>query len=158
MKHHTLQFPLPVPGKHYTTFVNVGMHPLSRGTVHICSSDPLVAPAIDPNYLSNEADVDILIETFNFTNRILKTSPFKDIVRSYVVPSEEVLKPDAGLRDRMRDFIKQSCAPVFHPVGTAAMLPLADGGVVDSALKVYGTDNLRVVGSHLVCFGWQVCG
>jgi hypothetical protein len=139
-----------VPGKHYTTFVNVGMHPLSRGTVHICSSDPLVAPEIDPNYFSNEADMDILIETLNFTNKLLNTSPYKDIIRSYVTPSEEILKPDAGLRDRMREFIKQGCGPVFHPVGTAAMLPLADGGVVDSALKVYGTDNLRVVGNHLV--------
>jgi choline dehydrogenase-like flavoprotein len=38
---------------------------------------------------------------------------------------------------------------VYHPIGTAAMLPRSDGGVVDSSLKVYGTSNLRVVSEHI---------
>ncbi|KAH8845069.1 hypothetical protein MCOR01_002323 [Pyricularia oryzae] len=38
----------------------------------------------------------------------------------------------------------------LHPVGTAAMLPLELGGVVDTTLRVYGVDNLRVVDSSIM--------
>ena len=105
----------------------------------------MAAPLIDPNYFGNDADMETLIETLNFTTRLTQTPPFGNIVRSYVIPGGEALTPDAGLKDRMREYIKQGCGPVFHPVGTASMLPREDGGVVDSSLKVYGTDNLRVV-------------
>jgi choline dehydrogenase-like flavoprotein len=36
--------------------------------------------------------------------------------------------------------------PVYHPVGTAAMAPRADGGVVDTKFRLYGAANVRVVG------------
>ena len=38
----------------------------------------------------------------------------------------------------------------YHPVGTCAMLPRKDGGVVDPALKVHGTQNLRVVDASII--------
>jgi choline dehydrogenase-like flavoprotein len=38
--------------------------------------------------------------------------------------------------------------PVYHPIGTASMLPRADGGAVDTAFKLYGTTNVRVVGEQ----------
>ncbi|SPQ20995.1 0d69f2b2-7972-48b9-ad5f-b070102e1b4d [Thermothielavioides terrestris] len=49
----------PAPGK----FVSIGAllsHPLSRGSVHIASGDPLADPAIDPGYLSNPLDEEVL--------------------------------------------------------------------------------------------------
>lgn len=33
----------------------------------------------------------------------------------------------------------------FHGTGTTSMLPLEFGGVVDTHLRVYGTQNLRIV-------------
>lgn len=44
----------------------------------------------------------------------------------------------------------------FHPVGTASMLPREKGGVVDADLKVYGTENVRVIDASIIPF--QVCG
>ena len=43
-------------------------------------------------------------------------------------------------------YVENNYRPVFHPIGTAAMLPRSLGGVVDSNLKVYGTQGVRVVG------------
>jgi choline dehydrogenase-like flavoprotein len=50
------------------------MHPLSRGTVHITSTNILDEPAVNPNWLSHPLDLEILISAMYFNNRIL-TSP-----------------------------------------------------------------------------------
>ena len=52
--------------------------------------------------------------------------------------------------DGSYSYIKQNIATVFHPVGTAAMVPKATGGVVDSTLVVYGTKNVRVVDASII--------
>jgi choline dehydrogenase-like flavoprotein len=36
--------------------------------------------------------------------------------------------------------------PVYHPAGTVAMAPRADGGAVDTKFRLYGAANVRVVG------------
>ncbi|KAF8965919.1 alcohol oxidase [Flammula alnicola] len=144
--HQPLPSSVPVPGKRYTTLVSAVMHPLSRGTVHIGSSDPLTPPLIDPNYYGNEADLDLLVQITKFTMKLVATPPMAGIVRSYVLPGPEVV----GDEEKLRQYVKENCGPVFHPVGTAAMLPRDDGGVVDSELKVYGTTNLRVVDASIL--------
>jgi choline dehydrogenase-like flavoprotein len=128
------------------------MHPLSRGTVHIGSSNPLAPPLIDPNYFGNEADLDLLVHITKLTLKLVATPPMAGIVRSHVLPSSDVV----GDKVKLRQYVKENSGPVFHPVGTAAMLPREDGGVVDSELRVYGTNKLRVVSSER-CFyllGW----
>jgi len=150
-----LQFPghfpapgqTPTPGKRYMSFVSALLHPLSRGTVHIASADPLAPPAIDPNYFSNPLDLELLTHILKYTLKVYGTEPFKGAVRAPVMPGADVLQGgDAALRE----YVKQWCGPVYHPVGTAAMMPMEDGGVVDAELKVYGTSNLRVVDVSIV--------
>lgn len=71
------------------------------------------------------------------------TAPLRDIVRKQVAPPPEVCADDAALAE----FIKKTCSHVFHPIGSLAMMPREDGGVVDPRLRVYGTANVRVVGA-----------
>lgn len=47
--------------------------------------------------------------------------------------------------DALSQVIDNGIRTEFHPSGTLAMLPLELGGVVDSHLRVWGTQNLRVV-------------
>ena len=50
--------------------------------------------------------------------------------------------------EELREWAKDMLATVHHPVGTCSMLPKELGGVVDSQLLVYGTENLRVVSNY----------
>ncbi|KAF9476809.1 FAD/NAD(P)-binding domain-containing protein [Pholiota conissans] len=139
--HQPIHGILPVPGKRYTSLISALLHPLSRGTVHIGSLNALAPPLIDPNYYGNEADLDLLIEIMKFTMKLVATPPMADIVRSHVLPEFDIVNDE----EKLKQYVKENCRSVFHPVGTAAMLPREDGGVVDSELRVYGTTNLRVV-------------
>jgi choline dehydrogenase-like flavoprotein len=49
-----------------------------------------------------------------------------------------------------KDFVLNTTLTIYHPVGTCAMLPKKDGGVVDPKLVVYGTRNLRVVDASIM--------
>ena len=126
------------------TLVCMLTHPLSRGSVHLACSDPLAPPSIDPNYFENEADLDFVVHILQRALQLLKTRPLSTLVKGAKWPPQELL--DRG-KQGLQEFIKDNARPVYHPVGTAAMMPREDGGVVDANLKVYGTSNLRVVSS-----------
>ena len=53
--------PPPAPGQPMgLTGAMCLQYPLSRGTVHIKSSDPNEHPTVDPNFMSNPADASVL--------------------------------------------------------------------------------------------------
>lgn len=115
------------------------MHPFSRGTCYIQSADPFQPPAIDPRWLTNPVDRQVLIEALLFNRIILATPPMMELQAAQFVPPV-----DADL-DAINQVINNGIRTEFHPSGTLAMLPLEQGGVVDSHLRVWGTQNLRVV-------------
>lgn len=53
-------------------------------------------------------------------------------------------------------FVRDSFSSEYHPMGTCAMGPRQEGGVVDERLRVHGTRNLRVVDASV--FPLQVRG
>ncbi|KAF7798260.1 hypothetical protein EIP86_009477 [Pleurotus ostreatoroseus] len=139
----------PEPGKRYTSLLCALLHPFSRGTVHITSADPLVPPAIDPNYFANEADLACIVRALQFGLKVYRTQPFAGhVVKQVLPPADAIERGEEGLKDYIRGYSRQ----VFHAVGTAAMMPREDGGVVDPSLKIYGTSNLRVVDCSIVPF------
>lgn len=115
------------------------MHPFSRGTCYIQSADPFQPPAIDPRWLTNPVDRQVLVEALLFNRRILATLPMMELQAAQFVPPV-----DADL-DAINQVINNGIRTEFHPSGTLAMLPVEHGGVVDSHLRVWGTQNLRVV-------------
>ncbi|KAL2039964.1 hypothetical protein N7G274_007367 [Stereocaulon virgatum] len=115
------------------------MHPFSRGTCYIQSADPFQPPAIDPRWLTNPVDRQVLIEALLFNRRILATPPMLELQPAQFVP------PIDADEDAINQIINNGIRTEFHPSGTLAMLPLELGGVVDSHLRVWGTRNLRVV-------------
>ncbi|TFY61040.1 hypothetical protein EVG20_g7208 [Dentipellis fragilis] len=136
----------PEAGSHYQTFLIINLHPHSRGSVHITSSDPLVPPAIDPAYFMNPIDLDLMVNAVKFARKIATTEPFHHEGVEFFDPPEDVLNDSEVLREWCRNTTES----IFHPVGSSSMLPRSDGGVVDPNLKVYGTKNLRVVDASVI--------
>ena len=116
---------------------------LLRSTqVHIIYSDLLIDSHMHLTaYLAISEDLDVLLAAVKFALKLPKTSPLVDLVRKQIAPSPE----EAASDEKLKEYIRQKVACVFHPLGTASMLPKEDGGVVNPELKVYGTANVRVV-------------
>ena len=132
------------PDKRYTSLLCACTNPLSRGTVHVSSTDPFIPPTIDQNYLSNPADLEILTHFVKFTMKLFRTEPLSEVVLSTVAPNLKEREVDDN-EAILNAYARSTLGTVYHPIATASMLPLEDGGVVDSQLKVYGTSNLRIV-------------
>ncbi|KAK7459587.1 hypothetical protein VKT23_009568 [Stygiomarasmius scandens] len=133
-----------VPGQKYYTLSLLFQHAWARGKVHINSTNGTAAPKIDPQYLVSPGnfDTDLFVEGLKFLQRVATTKPLKDITL-------EVIEPRETGDGQLRAYIQEALTTNYHFVGTAAMLPRAQNGVVDSDLKVYGTSNLRVVDASI---------
>jgi len=115
-------------------------HPTSRGEVTITSPDPFADPAIRPNYLSSNHDVEDMLEGVRFIRTLAAAPSLARLIDREIAPGPAV-QTDA---DMLED-IRQRAGTVFNPVGTCRMGKDAAQAVVDARLKAHGLDGLRVV-------------
>ncbi len=115
------------------------LRPKSRGTVTLASADPMAAPVIDPNFLSNEDDLNRLMKGARIIERIFAAPAFEPLIgqRLYSEPGCD----DAVLEAHIR----AHADTIYHPVGTCAI-----GAVVDPQLRVKGVDGLRVADASIM--------
>ncbi|KAJ7145705.1 GMC oxidoreductase [Mycena epipterygia] len=135
----------PEPGKSYFTLLGVSNHPLSRGTIHAKSTDPFDNPSIDPHYFENDfgrfqSDLEILVQHLKYIRTMAQTEPMKSGVVREVDPG-----PACVTDEDIREYIKNTLLTPWHTIASCSMLPREKNGVVDPDLKVYGTNNLRIV-------------
>ncbi|ETS75972.1 hypothetical protein PFICI_12916 [Pestalotiopsis fici W106-1] len=142
-------YPIPTSldyGSNYVTMVTALMHNLNRGSVHITSSNISIHPAIDPNHLTHEHDIQVLVELGKFARKVAQTEPLKSVLAGEYEPGPAV----GGSDESWRGFAQETAISFFHLASTCAMLPRDQGGVVDPELRVYGTRNLRVVDASIM--------
>jgi len=120
------------------------LRPESRGTVRITSADPFVYPAIDPRYLTAEADRRANVEGLRLLRRIMAGPAFGSLVAEEMEPGESVVDDEALLA-----YCRDRAVTIYHPTCTARMGddPLA---VVDWRLKVRGLAGLRVADGSIM--------
>jgi choline dehydrogenase len=120
------------------------LRPRSRGTVRLQSSDPVKAPLIDPNYLSDPWDREMSIRGLKLTREIMAQTPFDKFVLAERLPGPEI-KTDQDYFD----FICQHSKTSHHCAGTCRMGP-DDQAVVDPELKFKGIEGLRIVDNSIM--------
>ncbi|ROW02261.1 hypothetical protein VSDG_02398 [Cytospora chrysosperma] len=124
-------------------------HSFSRGTTHISSSDIDAMPNIDPRYFSHPADLEIMARHVKALDTMLRPSAH---LAPFFKPGGKRNHPDAfnvGNLEGAKKYVLDTATTGYHACGSAAMLPREKGGVVDSKLVVYGTENLRIVDASI---------
>ncbi|MEF9996939.1 MAG: GMC oxidoreductase, partial [Burkholderiaceae bacterium] len=117
------------------------LRPYSRGTVRLASSDTRDAPAIDPRFLSDERDLEVLLAGFKLTRRIFSQPAFAGV--SGADRSREIYFSQLETDDEIRAAIRAHADTIYHPVGTCRM-GSDNAAVVDPQLRVRGVAGLRV--------------
>jgi choline dehydrogenase len=126
---------------------SVGACPLrlgSRGQLRLGSADPLEAPAIDPQYLTDPRDLEMLLEGAHLARRIAHCPAFDAYRGAEVRPGEKV-----DTEAEIRDHIRQSVETLYHPIGTCKM-GKDSMAVVNDRLQVHGVANLRVADASVM--------
>lgn len=123
--------------------------PFGRGFVRISSNDPYSnAFMVDPRFFTNEFDRLATAATLRYTRTYSRTQPLAGIITNE-------WKPGSNTGDSLEDwlnFARNDYRSNWHPIGTCAMQPRADGGVVDANHRVYGTQGLRVLDASVLPF------
>ncbi|OBZ72180.1 hypothetical protein A0H81_07611 [Grifola frondosa] len=131
--------------EHYFALHAVLLRPTSTGTIRLQSADPREPPLIDPEYLSTEHDVAVLVRAARLLTRIVRTEPLASMLDP-AGDTDEALDYALGALDdeALAQRVREKAETLYHPACTARMAPLPDGGVVDPLLRVHGIANLRV--------------
>jgi choline dehydrogenase len=116
----------------------------SKGHMELRSADPFEPPLLDPNYLADEADMEVLVEGVKLGRRIIQSPAFDDYRGEEFVPGESI-QTDDDIREFIRDYVQ--C--LYHAVGTCKM-GNDSLAVVNERLQVHGVQGLRVADASIM--------
>jgi len=120
------------------------LRPESKGYISIRSTNPSDAPLIQPNYLEAEEDRRALREGVRIAREVFAQPAFDPYRGPELMPGAHVQKDD-----QIDAFVRKTAETIYHPVGTAKM-GKDDMSVVDTQLRVYGVEGLRVVDASVM--------
>lgn len=139
----------------FTVLVTL-LHPKSKGTISLVSGNPYDKPLIDPHYLEDPDDVDVLLRGIRFTEKLVRTAAMQRLGVKFAeeeghinraCSKDHVLSSDSYWICRLR----HEAVTDYHPVGTCKMGAAADPTtVVDDQLRVRGISKLRVVDASVM--------
>ena len=130
---------LSAPADHGYCFGPVVIAPTSRGRVMLRTPLPDSKPRVLCNFLTTDEDRQSMLAGMRMALAIAEQSALKAVERApFSVPESD---SDADLMT----FIKRVSQTVYHATSSCAM-----GSVVDSELRVYGYEGLRVVDASVM--------
>ena len=139
----------PKVGEAMHDFPGCGMtaipcRPESRGWLRIKSADPAEAPAMQPNYLSTQADRDTMVAGLKVIRKVFAAEAMKPFVSEEFLPG-----PGARTDEDLLEHVRATSGTTFHQTSTCMMGP-GPKAVVDTSLRVKGLDALRVIDASIM--------
>jgi choline dehydrogenase len=120
------------------------LRPESRGFVRIKSADPSHAPAIQPRYMTAQADRDCMVAGMKLLRRVMGQPAIARYIDEELAPGPTV-QSDADYLA----FARAKGTTVFHPTSTCRMGSDVTA-VVDERLRVHGFTGLRVADASIM--------
>jgi choline dehydrogenase len=120
------------------------VRPTSRGEVRLASADPLAAPRIRGNYLSDRAEVLALVDGVRLARELARSASYAKLRGDETEPGASVTT-DAALIE----FARRATDTIYHPAGTCRM-GNDSRAVVDARLSVLGIEGLRVADASIM--------
>jgi choline dehydrogenase len=121
------------------------LRPESRGSVTLASADPRHLPRLRANYLHDRRDVECQIRGLRLGFEMFRAPSLNREVEAILSPHAETLDDP----EQLERFVRANVNTGFHPVGTCRMGSDPAGAVVDTALRVWGVEGLRVADSSI---------
>lgn len=131
---------------HVSTGITIhvcALRPRSRGEIRLASPDPATAPLIDPRFLSDPSDMDILLKGAKAAHRIAAAPSLAQYGGETLYASP---RPDD---DELSRLIRDHSDTIYHPVGTCRM-GRDERAVVTPELEVRGVKGLRVADASIM--------
>jgi choline dehydrogenase-like flavoprotein len=120
------------------------LRPKSRGSVTLASADPMAAPLIDPNFLSDADDVARMVRGFRLMRELFRQPALRKL-GGHEHPRSAGATTDAEIEA----FIRGYADTIYHPVGTCRM-GQGELDVVGADLRIHGLEGIRVVDASMM--------
>ena len=132
----------PNDGYNWATIAASLIAPSSRGNVTIESASMNDPPLINPNWLTDPADIELAVAAFKRQREMWNVlSRYNLTIGSEAYPSP-LVQTDAQILAAIRAMV----TPIWHAAATCKMGKKTDPfAVIDSDARVYGVQGLRVV-------------
>ena len=146
---HFIPAPLKPHGAEVVLGYGYSMHicqlrPKSRGEITLNSADPLDLPKVDPKYLCDPSDIDVLANSIAKAKTIFDAKAFDEYRGDRLFPANDYSDMDDIRRD-----IRERGETVYHPVGSCKM-GNDELAVVDDQLRVHGISGLRIADASIM--------
>lgn len=134
--------PGPLDGFNYASLAAALVAPRSRGNLTITSADTSVAPLINPNYLTVQSDVDIVVAAFKRMRQFWATKA----MQTFAIGEEYYPGKQVATDAQIEAHIRGNFNTIWHATSTCSMGATNDPkAVVDTRARVIGVEGLRVV-------------
>jgi choline dehydrogenase len=130
---------LTAPHDHGYCFGPVVISPTSRGRVTLRTPLPDSKPRVLCNFLTTEEDRASMLAGLRIALEIARQPPLLAVQRA------PFSVPESDSDQHLMAFARRAGQTVYHPTSTCAM-----GSIVDSHLRVYGFEGLRVVDASVM--------
>jgi choline dehydrogenase len=132
-----------LPGHGFTLHACV-LRPASRGTLTLRSAVATDPPRIQPRYLSEPRDLEVLLEGIRISRSIIAAAPFARFRGRELFPGE-----GRASREELEAIVRRKAETIYHPAGSCRM-GRDSAAVVDAELRVQGVEQLRVADASIM--------